>query len=132
LLERRSLISVELLGRQRLESSSFDDGAPSGSSYAGSSVPEFSKMTYGAVQQEWFKVLRRVEYEELQDSSIAQLQREWLKFNPQVADAPFGDVNKPIRNSAVEINPVQHQSPAYRPLATLRASPVRRPGLTVF
>jgi hypothetical protein len=111
LIERRSLISFELLGRQRsssikLESSSAYNGAPSGSSNAGSSVPEFSKMTYGDVQQEWLKALRRVEYEELPDGSIEQLQREWLEFNPQVADEPFGDVNKPIRNDAVKINPV--------------------------
>jgi hypothetical protein len=84
LIERRSLISVELLGRQR----SF------------SSVPEFSKMTYGDIQQERLKVLRRVEYEELPDGSIEQLQREWLEFNPQVAGEPFGSVTTQIRNDA--------------------------------
>ena len=90
LIERRSLISSELLGRQ----GSF------------SSIPEYSKMTYGDVQREWLKVLRRVEYEELPDSSIEQLQREWLEFHPQVADERFGGVTKPIRNDAVRINPV--------------------------
>jgi hypothetical protein len=106
LIERRSLISVELLGRQRFESSGADNEAPSGSSSAGSSVPEFSGMTYGEIQREWLKVLRRIEYQNLLDSSIDQMQREWLKFNRQVADEPSGDVNKPTRNATVEINPV--------------------------
>jgi len=90
LMERRSLISVELLSRRR----SF------------SSVPEFSKMTYGDIQQERLKVLHRIEYEELPDGAIEQLQREWLESNPQAADEPFGDVTTPIQNDAVEFNPV--------------------------
>jgi hypothetical protein len=109
LLERRNLIGNELLGRQlafsvKLEGAKTLKEIPPSPTNAGSSLPEFSKMTYWNVQQEWLKILQRIEYEDLPDSSIKELRRDWLDFNSQVADQLFDDVNKPIPNKPAKID----------------------------
>ncbi len=108
--ERRNLISREMFGRQlafsvTLENVTTLKKLPSGPTAAGSAVPEFSKMTYFDVQQEFLKVLSRIEYEELPDSSISNVQRAWSEFNSEQADGLRDEFNKPLDDRLKKIDP---------------------------
>jgi len=110
LIERRNLISQEMFGRQlafsvTLENATTLQKLPSGPTAAGSAVPEFSKTTYFDVQQEFLKVLSRIEYEELPDSSISSAQRAWSEFNSEQADRLGDEFNKPLDGKPTKIDP---------------------------
>jgi hypothetical protein len=103
LIERKKLVSQEGAGRRlafsiALESATTPRKLPSTPTNAGSVVPEFAKMSYFDVQLELSKLLGRIEYEELPDSSLRKARAEWSEFNGQQADRLFDEFQKPIED----------------------------------
>jgi hypothetical protein len=111
LIERRKLVSQELAGRRlafsmTLENATTLQKLPSAPTKVGTSVPEFSKMSYLDIQMELLKLGSRLAYEELPDSSIRNAQVTWSKFNSQQADRLYDEFQKPVDDKPTKVDPV--------------------------
>jgi hypothetical protein len=110
LIERRNKISNELSGRQLAFSSALEvvttlKQLRYGPSTLGSTVPELSKLSYLEVQQEWWKLLNRTEYDELPNTPIRSTRNEWSEFNRREADRGFEEVQRPIDDKPRKLDP---------------------------
>jgi hypothetical protein len=110
IIERRKVVSQEMFGRQLAFSTALENATtlqklPSGPTIAGSTLPEFSKMSYLDVQMELLKMGNRFAYEVLPDSSIHNAQLAWSEFNDQQADRLFDEFQKPLDQKPTKIDP---------------------------
>jgi hypothetical protein len=110
LVERRNMVSKELSGRlsaffAALEAATTLKQLPVSPSASGSAVSELSKLSYFDVQQEWWKILSRTEYDELPYTSIRNTQIDWLKFNHDQAHKSFEEAQLPVDGKARKLDP---------------------------
>jgi hypothetical protein len=110
IIERKKLISQEGAGRRlafsiALESPTAPRQLPSMPTSAGSVAPELAKMSYVDVQLELSKLVGRIEYEKLPDTSISNAEQAWSDFNSEQVDQRYDEAKNSLGMKAAKIDP---------------------------